>query len=215
MKQFFAILLVTLLLLGLCACGDAGANGCAHKYEAAVTKEATCTESGEATYTCSDCGHSYTEQVDALGHNLADEVCTRCGLSMKTYSPVEESEWVHVLGGPGFVAYQGMDFNNGTFIYTNAWGEPFYDLDPEKQEQILQNHPEDVFEGEGATIYLSGKIVLTGTYTVEGNIVTLVADDGEGSIIQLRRETEDWLLEIADTDTYFDGHKIGVNKVTP
>ncbi|MBQ7098655.1 MAG: leucine-rich repeat protein [Oscillospiraceae bacterium] len=49
-----------------------------HEYTAFVTAP-TCTEEGCTTYTCS-CGDSYVDDyVDALGHNYADGVCTRCG----------------------------------------------------------------------------------------------------------------------------------------
>lgn len=64
-----------------------------HSYQEEVTKEATCTEVGEKTFTC-DCGDSYTEEIAALGHEYTDTVtkeptcteegektftCTRCG----------------------------------------------------------------------------------------------------------------------------------------
>ncbi|MCD7769529.1 MAG: right-handed parallel beta-helix repeat-containing protein [Oscillospiraceae bacterium] len=39
-----------------------------HVYTSAVTKEATCTEEGEITYTC-ECGDSYTEVIPATGHS--------------------------------------------------------------------------------------------------------------------------------------------------
>ncbi len=41
--------------------------GHTHEYQSAVTKEATCTEAGIRTYTCS-CGDQYTEEIDAAGH---------------------------------------------------------------------------------------------------------------------------------------------------
>ena len=34
-----------------------------HSYEKTITKEPTCTEEGEATYTCTVCGYSYTEAL--------------------------------------------------------------------------------------------------------------------------------------------------------
>ena len=41
-----------------------------HKYTGAVTTEPTCTEPGVRTYTCqNDNSHTYTEPVDALGHD--------------------------------------------------------------------------------------------------------------------------------------------------
>lgn len=49
-----------------------------HSYTSAVTKEASCTEKGVKTFTCS-CGDSYTEDIAAPGHNMANGKCTRCG----------------------------------------------------------------------------------------------------------------------------------------
>ena len=48
-----------------------------HSYTEKVTKEPTCTEKGEKTFTCS-CKDSYTETIDALGHDIMDGACTRC-----------------------------------------------------------------------------------------------------------------------------------------
>ena len=61
-----------------------------HSY-AENTVAATCSDAGSTTYTC-DCGHSYTEAIEALGHNYSttfvaptatddgynENVCTRC-----------------------------------------------------------------------------------------------------------------------------------------
>ncbi|MCD8375349.1 MAG: GDSL-type esterase/lipase family protein [Oscillospiraceae bacterium] len=60
-----------------------------------VTKEATCTQAGEMTYTCTVCGATKTEDIEATGHSAAlqnaraatctedgytgDMVCTICG----------------------------------------------------------------------------------------------------------------------------------------
>lgn len=42
-----------------------------HDYRQTASTAATCTEAGSVTYTCADCGDSYTETVPALGHNYA------------------------------------------------------------------------------------------------------------------------------------------------
>ena len=63
-----------------------------HNYKETTTKEATCTDAGEITYTC-ECGDTYTETIDALGHDYKEEIvaptkteqgytnhtCTVCG----------------------------------------------------------------------------------------------------------------------------------------
>ena len=43
-----------------------------HTYEYQITKDATCTEVGIATYTCSLCGDSYMEEIPALGHDYGE-----------------------------------------------------------------------------------------------------------------------------------------------
>lgn len=50
-----------------------------HTWDAGVvTKEATCTEAGVKTFTCS-CGETYTEDIPAKGHNYNNGVCSNCG----------------------------------------------------------------------------------------------------------------------------------------
>ena len=46
-----------------------------------ITKEPTCTENGEKTYTCKNCGKTKTEVIEKLGHTttIIGEKCTRCG----------------------------------------------------------------------------------------------------------------------------------------
>ena len=39
-----------------------------HNYTSQVTKEATCTETGIRTYTCAECGDSYTEPIAKIAH---------------------------------------------------------------------------------------------------------------------------------------------------
>lgn len=41
---------------------------CQHNYTSTVDREATCTVPGQTTYTCSLCGHTYTETIPAKGH---------------------------------------------------------------------------------------------------------------------------------------------------
>ena len=39
-----------------------------HDYVSSITREATCSQEGEETYTCADCGYSYTESVERTSH---------------------------------------------------------------------------------------------------------------------------------------------------
>jgi len=57
---------------------DGEAQSTGHTYEWATTKEATCTEAGERTGTCTDCGKKVTQPIPLLGHNFQNGACTRC-----------------------------------------------------------------------------------------------------------------------------------------
>ena len=53
---------------------------CDHAYnDGVVTTAPTCTEDGVKTFTCGECGHTYTEVVAALGHMYSDGTCLLCG----------------------------------------------------------------------------------------------------------------------------------------
>ncbi|MGN0633627.1 MAG: leucine-rich repeat protein [Oscillospiraceae bacterium] len=57
-----------------------------HSYKSEVTKSATCTAAGERTYTCAECGDTYTETISATGHTaVTDEaVAATCTADGKT-----------------------------------------------------------------------------------------------------------------------------------
>ena len=44
-----------------------------HVFEWTTTKEATCTEKGEKHGICTVCGHEETREIEALGHEFANE----------------------------------------------------------------------------------------------------------------------------------------------
>ena len=63
-----------------------------HTYEESIIAEATCTQAGTVSYTCS-CEDSYTEEIPANGHDFVDGACTVCGEADPTYiPPTEETE---------------------------------------------------------------------------------------------------------------------------
>lgn len=84
-----------------------------HSYTATVTKQPTCTESGEKTYTCS-CGHQYKDVISKTGHTAGSwevkenatcqkegtevKKCTSCGKEMETRAIAKTShtpsDWV-------------------------------------------------------------------------------------------------------------------------
>ena len=84
-----------------------------HSYTATVTKQPTCTEAGEKTYTCS-CGHQYKDVISKTGHTAGGwevkenatckkegtevKKCTSCGKEMESRAIAKtghtSSDWV-------------------------------------------------------------------------------------------------------------------------
>ena len=108
MKLFKMLTVFCLLLMAVCvlfACdstGDDGGNAdssgdgvCVHEYVDKVT-EATCTQGGYTTHTCSKCGESKKDsEVSAKGHDYAPAVtaatCTKDGYTTYTCSACNNS----------------------------------------------------------------------------------------------------------------------------
>lgn len=102
MKRIMLVLLVCLICISLVACS------CEHIYDAgATTSEATCTETGIITYTCTKCGETKTEIIPTIEHvysaetvkeaNYTEEgirkyTCSNCGDSYTEKIPVKEAE---------------------------------------------------------------------------------------------------------------------------
>ncbi len=69
-----------------------------HEYVSEITKEATCKQEGVMTYTCADCGDTYTEPIPTTDHTLetvlkTPATCTEDGLTDGTKCSVC-GEWI-------------------------------------------------------------------------------------------------------------------------
>lgn len=104
-KTLIFILLVISMCVLMTACG------CEHQYNEEITKEASCTEAGVKTFTCTECNKSYTEEIAMIEHTYTGEdtkeaTCTEkgvitytCSACNDTYS--DEVEMVaHTFGEP-------------------------------------------------------------------------------------------------------------------
>ncbi len=108
-----------------------------HNYQLTSSQEATCTEEGKNTYTCTDCGDSYTETTPALGHDYTAEddggdtvyTCKRCGDSYTELLPREnislkvgqtsetytlDGEKTISVGGDAGIAKANLTYSEGT-----------------------------------------------------------------------------------------------------
>lgn len=86
MRSFVKIfcLMIAILLFATLAV----ACGCEHMYAPTVTTEPTCAAEGVKTFTCTECGESYTEAIPKSEHNYKREVteptCTEEGYTTFT-----------------------------------------------------------------------------------------------------------------------------------
>lgn len=108
-----------------------------HNYQLTSSQEATCTEEGKNTYTCTDCGDTYTETTPALCHDYTAEdddgdtvyTCKRCGdsytellprenISLKTGQTSEtytlDGEKTISVGGNADIAKANLTYSEGT-----------------------------------------------------------------------------------------------------
>ncbi|MCM1391529.1 MAG: DUF6273 domain-containing protein, partial [Ruminococcus sp.] len=73
-----------------------------HSYSSKITKQPSCTEKGETTYTCSLCGDTYTEVIPPmLNHtdNNNDGKCDICGSDIVASNPSDTCDHICHKGG--------------------------------------------------------------------------------------------------------------------
>lgn len=91
----------------------------AHYYEEEITKEPTCQEDGEKTFTC-ECGDSYTVDIPAIDHSGKDKNAT----AVKTVAPSK--------AGHGYTLYHcnvcGKDFEDDRVDYNPTEEQVYNDL---------------------------------------------------------------------------------------
>ncbi|MBE7002642.1 MAG: hypothetical protein E7421_08175, partial [Ruminococcaceae bacterium] len=87
-----------------------------HSYTYKITTEGTCTDAGVKTYTCSTCGHSYTEAISATGHSYSYQA-TKQPTSSATGTLTGTCS---VCGGTTTVTLPKLDTTNYTKRTLNA-----------------------------------------------------------------------------------------------
>ena len=105
-------------------------SSCIHNWEITETVDATCTAAGRATYTCAQCGDSYTTVIAATGHTAVTEeavepTCTETGLTEGSHCAVCNEiliaqETIDALGHAYayVVTQEATCTQNGTKTYT-------------------------------------------------------------------------------------------------
>ncbi|MBE6731022.1 MAG: hypothetical protein E7564_04985 [Ruminococcaceae bacterium] len=112
-------------------------SACEHNYNVDV-KDATCTEDGSATYTCTLCGEGYTEVIASSGHNYTKLItspdcenggyttynCTSCGDTYK-------SDYTNATGHSyNKVTTNATCASDGKIVYTCSCGDTYEEVIP-------------------------------------------------------------------------------------
>lgn len=77
-----------------------------HTWEESARTDATCTEDGSITYTCSVCSSVKEESIPKLGHNFVSGYCTRCHEADPDYSPTVRGD----VNGDGRVTVSDINY---------------------------------------------------------------------------------------------------------
>ena len=107
-KKFLALFLTLCMVVGTMSTaaiaveeGDTDGTEptvCEHVWDTGtVTKEPTCTEAGEKTFTCTVCEEKDVRVVEATGHTYENGVCTGCGAE----EPKEPEDMTQRRGAQG------------------------------------------------------------------------------------------------------------------
>ena len=94
------------------------AQVCNHSYSSKITTAAGCTTNGVKTYTCSDCGATYTEVIVATGHSYTNGFCTSCGAK----DPAVSGQTYYLFGyinGANYACEEDYE-NMGRYQFVNG-----------------------------------------------------------------------------------------------
>ena len=166
-----------------------------HNYTATVT-DPTCIKEGFTTHTCSICAGSYTDtEVEALGHDFVDGVCSRCNASEGSSAPVtlvkfefgSNGSAAHVDGnslGTSKTYTEGTDSLTLTGL-SSVYG-PAYDAKGNSCIKLGTSSKTGSFSftvGENVTevrIYVAKYKANTSKITVNGTAYTLTNNSNDG-----------------------------------
>ncbi len=138
--------------------------------------EPTCTEKGSKTFVCqNDTSHTYTEDVDALGHDyevskVVDPTCTEGGYTEKTCTRCGEvitTDEVDPLGHDyeSTIIQEASCYNPGTILYKcSRCGDSYTEEIPQLEHTGLETTVEPTCTDSGKR---EGTCELCGRYVIE------------------------------------------------
>ena len=156
-----------------------------HDYVEEITKEATCTDAGERTFTCSICGDSYSESISATGHNYIESkdntdkdhclvyVCSNCGDSYKeddhSYSYITEGNIKsYICDKCSFELFAIDLYDESKDMYAQSDCDIYEGPDANDFEKVLTLKTNDAVEVIGVVDEYNGKEVYWTAVKING-----------------------------------------------
>jgi len=139
-----------------------------HSYTGSVTQQPTCTETGVKTYTCTVCGHSYTEEIPVQSHPVNHATNVELGNSLNMY-----------------FAFWGNNITNTTGHYVEVSHTDW----KTKETKTLRFEP-DLWQA--TSINVNGTMVQENAYVVYykdlsakqmGDTITVTLYDGSNKVV--------------------------------
>jgi len=176
-----------------CVCGANGTEtftdgeALGHDYEGVVTAEATCTEPGVMTYTCKNCGDSYTEEiaVNPEAHKVSEELTS------------ENGKHFHICENGCGKRFDEADCSGGEATccakaICEVCGNEHGEIDPDNHDL----HYETVTEPDCETEGLRKLLCKNGCgYELEEKIPALGHDWSSWDVVEKATYTENGLME--------------------
>ena len=156
---------------------------CDHEYTAVVT-EPTCTISGYTTYICDLCGNEYdSDYVDALGHDMDDDTCLRCGMQI-TLIHLNQETTATIAAGGTLAYFQFTPAETGNYVFYSISNKDTYGYIYDDSMNVLA-YNDDMGGGdynfavsytmEAGTTYILGAKFWNTSQT--GSFTVVVSDD--------------------------------------
>ena len=183
-----------------------------HEFKEEIVKAANYGVVGKKKFTCKDCGHSYTEDINALGAK-DNEIVLQDGKTLdKTYdgSAVDVSDKIS-FNGNGKVTLtfklKGADDNTYALAAPKNAGEYTVKAGVEATAEWKAATKTFDFAIAKKVLTATGKKVYDGTLTLSATLKGVVADEAVGATITMTSKNIDAtvqsiMLEGADKDNY-------------
>ena len=158
--------------------GDTSSISCTHSYTSAVTKEATCSKTGIITYTCDDCGDSYTEDIAKNeNHPLTrNGNCKECGLNSTIKLNMSEDEKNNAAKVKSVVYFTKILTDNfGNYVVKFGLSSISDKIDTSTYLAVPALIDLTITNSNGLTVYSKTKEVKTADYQIEdGALIAIV-----------------------------------------